>query len=99
MAEQSIIYHNRDGVRRSIVFDRDTPEVFHQKTQVDCTQLVDNNRALEELHDRRSTNKLLARVPMTIYEQSLREDWDEGDWRKWLNDPDNVHFRVWKGRV
>lgn len=48
---------------------------------------------------RKSPNKLLARVPLTVYEKSLHEGWDEADWKKWLNDPDNKHFRVWQGQV
>jgi hypothetical protein len=68
-------------------------------TEVDCTQLVENNRALAESHPQRSTNKLVARVPLTIYERSVHENWDEDDWKRWLNDPDNAAFRVWPGRV
>ena len=30
-------------------------------------------------------NKLLARIPITIYERSVHEQWDEGDWARWLN--------------
>jgi hypothetical protein len=36
---------------------------------------------------------------MTIYEQSIHEGWTDKDWAKWLNDPDNRAFRVWRGSV
>jgi len=55
---------------------------------------------MRELHPRRSNNKLVARgVPVSVAERAMREDWDEKDWAKWLNDPDNAAFRVWPGRV
>lgn len=52
-----------------------------------------------ETHPTRSMNKLLARVPMTVYEKSIIEQWGDDDWKKWLNDSDNKMFRVWEGRV
>jgi hypothetical protein len=66
---------------------------------VDVEQIIETNKALSEAHPARSTNKLVARAPLTVYEQSIRENWDEEQWRRWLNDPDNAAFRVWKGRL
>lgn len=99
MTESRMTYRNSDGVRRTSIVDTDRPDELVVHTEVDVTQLVENNKALRELHPEKSTNKLVARVPMTVYEQSIHEDWDEGDWKKWLNDPDNAMFRVWAGRV
>lgn len=83
-----------------MIWEDDKPEIVHVHTQVDMTQTLVNNAVMRELHPRRSTNKLLARgVPMTVAEQALREDWDDNDWKKWLNDPDNAAFRIWPGRV
>lgn len=86
-------------MRRTMFSDTDAPGILRVKTEVDVTSLIDNNRALAETQNPRSTNKLVARVPMTVYEKSILEGWDEGDWKKWLNDPDNAAFRVWKGMV
>jgi hypothetical protein len=36
---------------------------------------------------------------MTVAEKAIRENWDDSDWKKWLNDPDNAAFRIWPGRV
>ena len=94
------VYRNSDGVRRTMLLDPDKPDQVTVHTEVDVTKLLENNRALEEgLRHSKSPNKLLARVPMTVYEKSMIEDWDDDDWKKWLNDPDNSAFRVWKGRV
>ena len=82
-----------------MISDDDRPGIITTHTEVDMTQLVENNKALRELHPERSTNKLVARVPMTVYEKAIIEDWDESDWKKWLNDPDNRAFRVWDGRI
>ena len=29
--------------------------------------------------------KLLARIPVTVYETATAEGWDEGDWKRYLN--------------
>ena len=96
---EKLVYRNSDGIRRTMHFDRADPDKFTVQTDVDVTSLIENNRLLEEAQNRPSVNKVLARVPMTIYEQSLHENWDEADWKKWLNDSDNAAFRVWRGRV
>lgn len=55
---------------------------------------------MRELHPQKSTNVLLARgIPMTVYEQSILEQWDDKKWNQWLNDPDNAAFRIAGGWV
>lgn len=99
MAEKKFVYQLGDGVRRTMVYEDDQPDKFTINTEVDVTNLADDNKALRENHKAHSTNKLVARVPMTIYEQSVREQWDDAKWKQFLNDPDNKVFRVWEGRV
>jgi hypothetical protein len=83
-----------------MLLDDETPGIVRVYTEQDLEQAIENNKILRETHPRRSTNKLLARgVPITVAEQADREDWDENDWKRWLNDPDNAAFRVWRGRV
>jgi hypothetical protein len=83
-----------------MILDDDRPGMVTVQTQQDMTQTIENNKVMRERHPARSTNKLLARgVPITVAEQALREGWDQDDWKKWLNDPDNAAFRVWPGRV
>lgn len=91
------VYQRHDGIERTMVpFDKDS---FGVHTSIQADEIVDSCKRDAELHDPRAVNKLLARVPLTIYEQSIREQWDEDDWKKWLNDPDNKAFRVWWGYV
>lgn len=99
MTSHKFIYSNKDGVRRTMLSDHEKPNQFTVHTEVDVTDLVKHNIMLAEDQKRKSVNKLLARVPLTIYEKSMLEGWDESDWKKWLNDPDNKAFRVWGGQV
>lgn len=100
MAEKKVVYRNDGAAKRTMIWEDDAPETVHIYTEQDMTQVVENNKVMRELHPQRSMNKLVARgVPMTVAERALREDWDQKDWAKWLNDPDNAAFRVWRGRV
>ena len=100
MAEIKRTYRNDGAVKRTMVWEDDQPEIIHVYTEQDMTQIIEYNKVMRELHPTRSTNKLVARgVPITVAERAMREDWDEKDWAKWLDDPDNAAFRVWQGRV
>lgn len=94
------VYRNDGAVKRTLVWEDDSPETVHVHTELDLTQAIENNKIVRELHPRKSVNKLVARgVPMTVYEKSLIEQWDDNDWKRWLNDPENAAFRIWPGRV
>lgn len=93
------VYQNADGVVREMLFDREQPDQFVVKTSVDMEQVMKTIQFDRENHAVRSDNKLLARIPMTIYERSLHEGWDDDDWKRWLNSDEAKPFRVWEGRV
>ena len=70
-----------------------------RRTQ-DVSKILDNIHEMREHTSHNNPNmKLAARVPVPIAEQAMREGWDDEDWKRWLNDPDNKMFRVWPGRV
>ncbi len=95
-----ITYSSWGGaIQREILTDWERPYEFAQRTTVHLPDLEENNRRLADAHPRRGSLKVLARVPMTVYEQSVREEWSDEDWRRWLNDSDNKPFRVWPGSV
>ena len=77
----------------------DADGILRVNTEVNLDEILRGIERDREFHPVKSANKLVARVPMTVVEQSMHEQWDEGDWKKWLNDPANEPFRVWKGRV
>jgi len=100
MAERKVTYVNDGAVKRTMIWEDEDPNTIHVYTEQDLTQAIENNKVVRETHPRRSTNKLIARgVPITVAERAMLEGWDEKDWAKWLNDPDNAAFRIWKGRV
>lgn len=100
MTERKVTYVDDGTVKRTMVWEDEDPNVIHVYTEQDLTQAIENNKVVRENHPRRSTNKLIARgVPITVAERAMLEGWDEQDWAKWLNDPDNAAFRIWKGRV
>lgn len=99
-----LVYSSAGGnVRREIHIDPHRPNDFTQVTSQDYPDdFAQRNREIAEMKwafGGRHT-KLVARgVPVAVYEQSVREAWDEKRWARWLNDPDNAAFRVWRGRV
>lgn len=97
--ESTYVYRNSDGVKRTMVVEDTNPDAFKVYTEVQMDEVLDNIKRTRDLPQTKSANRLVARVPMTVVELSIHEQWDEGDWKKWLNDPDNAAFRIWQGQV
>lgn len=76
---------------------------FTQETiQAFDDRLGEQNRALAEAQGTGgyAGMRYIARgVPVAVYEQSVREEWDEKRWTQWLEDPDNRIFRVSRERL
>ena len=99
MSERRTTYRNADGVRRTLITDDERPDevgVFTEQRLDEILASVERDRATMA-HD--GVNKLLARIPIPIYERAVLEQWDEGDWARWLNSSEAVPFRIWQGRV
>lgn len=93
-------YHSQDGVTRTVVHDDADPRgKFRVFTEMQMDGVLASIERDRDNIRPGSLNKLVARVPMTVYEQSIHEGWDEDKWKSWLNDPDNKAFRIWPGRV
>jgi hypothetical protein len=92
-------YVDRDGITRETIVDDADPYTLRVYTEVQMDEVLESIKRDQERIQPGAVNKTLARVPLTIYEKSLIEGWDEADWKRWLNDPDNAALRVWKGRV
>jgi hypothetical protein len=99
VGERRRIYRDADGVRRTMIWDDEDPDQFVVNTEQDVEEILDGVHRDQEAMAHDGVNKLLAKVPVAIYERSVHEKWDEGDWARWLNDPDNSRLRVWKGQV
>jgi hypothetical protein len=103
MSEVRTIYQDDGLLRRAVISDpRDGFfGTFTTAASMDCTSIVEENKALREAQTGKETFRLMARIPVTLYEKAIREGWanDERKWQAWLNDPDNRMFRVDEGRV
>jgi hypothetical protein len=97
--ESKFTYRNFGGITRTMIVDEERPFSPVVHTEVDIGDTLEQIKYDRENHRPGGDFKHVAKVPMTVYELSVEQGWDEDDWRRWLNDPNNEAFRVWKGRV
>lgn len=95
------IYDVVGNVTRVAHSDASNPSVLAWETIEDHQPTIESAKQLREHVTRQDTFRHVARVPLTVYEQALREGWadDEAAWKRWLNDGQNAAFRVWEGKV
>jgi hypothetical protein len=93
-------YHN-NGVTRRHAHNDPQGDRFVIASEMECDQLIRDNRALAENQTKKEEFRLAARVPMPVVEKSMLEGsfHDDEHWRRWMNDPENRDFRVWGGRI
>lgn len=99
MAERQRIYRDSDGVRRTLIWDDEDPDQVVVQTEQDIEPILDSVERDRAIMAHNGHNKLLARVPVAVYERAVIEQWDEDDWARYLNSPEAAPFRVWQGRV
>jgi hypothetical protein len=98
VSERRWTYQDADGVKRTLITDDDRPGdiVVHTEQQLDeILASVERDREAPN----NGVNKLLARIPIEVYERAVNEQWDEPQWARWLNSSDAAPFRIWQGRV
>jgi hypothetical protein len=94
MTEQRHVYLNRDGVRKTLIWDDATPDRVTVQTEEDIEPLLESIHRDRELFLNNGPNKVLGRVPRTVAERACHEQWDEDDWRRWWNGEGRA-FRIW----
>ena len=100
MTERRTTYRDwQDGVRRTLITDDERPEDFTVHTEQELDEILDSVQRDRETMSHNGVNKLLARIPIEVYERSVREQWDEPTWARWLNSSEAEPFRIWQGRV
>jgi hypothetical protein len=99
MSERQRVYRDSDGVRRTLVWDDERPEDFAVLTQQRLDEILDSIERDRETMSHNGVNKLLARIPIEIYERSVHQKWGEDDWARYLNSAEAAPFRIWRGRV
>lgn len=97
--ERKSVIRDHDGIRRTLVTDSEAPDRFHIVTEQNVDEVLAGIQRDAENHRERTTNKLLARIPVTVYETAVAQGWDENDWKCYLNSSEAAPFRIWKGRV
>lgn len=100
MANYKWLYDAR-GHRTTQVEVADLDNEIIVKSTQNVAPLIRENKMLQENHRSGGHRKLAARIPLVVWNKAVREGWayDQNQWKKYLNDPDNKKFRVWEGRL
>lgn len=98
--ERRITYREADGVRRTMILDDDNPHRAVVKTEQVLDEILDGIHRDREI-SRHGTNKLAARLPLFVVEDLIHRGiyTDEDAFKKWLNGPEAVPWRIWQGNV
>jgi hypothetical protein len=99
MSERRTTYRNADGVRRTMISDDERPDDLVVHTEQDLDDILDSVKRDREIMAMNGENKLLARIPIPVYERAVLEGWDERDWARYLNSTEAQAFRIWRGVV
>jgi len=96
MAIRTIIDHTT-GLKNEFVTE-DNKHIYH--TTQDVKPVIEAVKNYSELQPGKEFRHV-AEIPMVIYQKMLREGSvkDKQHLKKWLNNPDNKMFRVWKGKI
>jgi hypothetical protein len=97
MGDQRFTYLNRDGLRRTMIWDHARPDEVNVFTEQVLDEILAGIARDREILNQRGPNRCLARIPAVFADKVLLMDDDE--LKKWLNDSDNSAFRIWRGRA
>lgn len=99
MSERKHTYLDSFGVRRTMIFGEDHNRFdLRVQTEQNVDGLLEHTHAMRDV-PQPGPFKKIATVPIEVWERSVLEGWDDADWAKFLNDPDNAALRTWKGKV
>lgn len=94
------IYDAWGNVVRTVAVDNMTGD-FQTIMEMECDDLINENKALRDNQTGKEQFRLAARVPAPVVEKAMREGWfhDDKKWAEWMNNSENRDFRVWEGRI
>lgn len=99
MAEKTLLGAD-GGILKTIVSDETDPDrlVFVSEQDLEATF---KSVAFKREQKISSDFKPVAEIPGVIVEQMMRDgSWNDPDAiKRWINDPQNDCFRIWRGRV
>jgi hypothetical protein len=101
VTERRFVYHDADGVRRTLIVDDERPGFIVHTQQVLDEILAGVARDRERIvaNDNRSPLRHVGRFPVEVFERMIHEGWGSDDEARWLNSPEAAPFRIWRGRV
>jgi hypothetical protein len=105
MPDKRLISHDpMYGLTEYFIADESGDGFTIETVQHTVNDIVDANKAdynMVSKSDRWGDGKLVARIPMEIYNQWLANGWirDEAKLKSLLNDPDNRFMRIWPGTL
>ena len=93
------VLSNNGVTEKSILSDNLSDEIVFL-TQQDVAPVIESVKRRREEHIS-ADFKPVAEIPDVIVEKMMRDgSWNDPDAiKRWLNDPQNECFRIWKGRV
>lgn len=102
VSDRRLLHRSPLGVTEYYVPTND--DSFVIQTVQDVEPLLDKNKAdfnMVTKSDRWGDGKLVARVPLVIWDQWTRMGWtkDQSKLKALLNDADNQFLRIWPGRL
>jgi hypothetical protein len=91
------------GITRTWHYDEDKDEATIQTQQDVSAVLEENKQAFSQVDERAKWGEFnkVASIPLSLYYQLKAEGKldDQAFMKRWLNDPDNRHFRTRPGAV
>jgi hypothetical protein len=98
MSERTRIYRDRDGVRRTLIWDDEDPDKVTVKTEQDVEEILEGAARRRDDHNPHADMQGVGMVPVTVWEKAVLEQWDESDWKRWWNG-EGRPFRTSRGWV
>jgi hypothetical protein len=85
MSERKRVYRDSDGIKRTLIWDDEDDSKVTVKTEQDLEEILEGAARRRDDHNPRADMWGVGYVPVSVWEQSVREQWDEAAWRRWWN--------------
>ena len=99
MSERRIVYHDANGVRRTMILDDEAPDRLVVHTQQDLDEILRGIARDRDLQKPVTDNRHVGRFPVEVFERMIREGWGPDDEARFYNSSEAAPFRIWRGRV
>lgn len=89
------------GIDHHFAWDRHDDDHFYSVSEQDVAPVIDQVKMYQDDEGASANMRHVAEIPMIIVQKMMADgSWgDPAAMKKFLNDPDNDCFRVWRGKV